>query len=670
MSGTPPPSPSPTVADVLHRLTALSQELAGAFRPATIVELVARALTEQLAPERLSLMLLDADANRLTVAYHNGPRPATTDEPLLQLALRRGPLVFPDRVAARAAELGVTVDGPPPASWLGAPIVAVTRTIGAVALDGDRPRSFDDSALMFTSAVLAQAAIALENARLVELLSSGKREWEQTVDAINQAICYVDAQGTVRRANRVFAELIKLPVTALPGRPWLTLLPPAWADPVARLLAMREDASPVEVRASDRILLVTAIPTSEPGAAVLLFEDQTEKRRLQEQLLQSEKMSAIGQLIAGVAHDLNNPLASVVGFSDLLGEAADVPPRLAEPLAVIRQEAERASGIVRNLLSFARRQEGERQLQSLRPILESTHQLLKNQLMASRIELTLEAEPGLPEVEVHANQIKQVFVNIINNAAQAIAGTRASGGRIDILAKCQPDGIAVSVSDNGPGIPEAVAQRVFEPFFSTKSEGEGTGLGLSICHGIVKEHGGSMNVDPGGGGRGATFTVELPAGVRPGLAGSAAAGGGGAGLPRERAAAVPRPSGEPGERLRVLVVDDEPHILHYMQATLESWGHEVVLARDGSQALKRALIQPFDLIICDLRMPRLGGREMFQTLARMHPAVADRIIFATGDTVRGDTLQFLEELGRPFLQKPFKLDELRRVLAAVVKVPA
>ena len=655
------------VTDVLNRLTALSLELTGAFRPATIVELVARTLTEQLAPARLSVMLLDADTNRLTVAYHNGPRPATTDEPLLQLALRRGPLVFPDRVAERAAEAGVTVDGggPVPASWLGAPIVAVARTIGAVAVEGDRPLSLDDVSLLFTRSVLAQAAIALENARLVELLSSGKREWEQTVDAFNHAICYVDAQGDVRRANRVFAELIKLPVTALPGRPWLTLLPPAWADSIARLLALPEGGVPVEVRSGDRVLLVAAIPAGDPGAAVLIFEDHTEKRRLQEQLLQSEKMSAIGQLIAGVAHDLNNPLASVVGFSDLLGEAADVPPRLAEPLAVIRQEAERASAIVRNLLSFARRQEGERQLQSLRPILESTHQLLKNQLMASRIELTLEAEPGLPEVEVHANQIKQVFVNIINNAAQAIASTRTSGGRIDILAKCLPDGVAISIADNGPGMPPAVAERVFEPFFSTKSEGEGTGLGLSICHGIVNEHGGSMTVDPGGGGRGATFTVELPGAVRPlGQVPGAAA--------REGARAPTRSSGptEPAEPLRILVVDDEPHILHYMQATLESWGHEVVLARDGSQALKRALIQPFDLIICDLRMPRLGGREMFHTLAQMHPAVADRLIFATGDTVRGDTLQFLEELGRPFLQKPFQLDELRRVLAAVVKVPA
>ena len=647
---------------MLERLIALSQELAGAFRPATIVEIVARTLSEQLAPGRLSVMLLDIDTNGLTVSYHNGPRPATTDEPLLQLALRRGPLVFPDNVVTRAAELQVSLAGPVPASWLGAPIVAVSRTIGAVAMEGDRKNALDDGALLFTRAVLAQAGLALENARLVELLSSGKREWEQTVDAFNQAICYIDPQGAVRRANRVFAELIKLPVTALPGRPWLTLLPPSWVDPVARLLTLEGAPAPVEIRAGERTLMVTAIPTGEPGGAVLLFEDQSEKRRLQDQLLQSEKMSAIGQLIAGVAHDLNNPLASVVGFSDLLGEAADVPPRLAEPLAVIRQEAERASAIVRNLLSFARRQEGERQLQSIRPILESTHQLLKNQLLAARIELTLEFEPGLPEVEVHANQIKQVFVNIINNAAQAIASTRAQegGGKIQIVTKCEPDGLSVNISDNGPGIPDAVAQRVFEPFFSTKSEGEGTGLGLSICLGIVKEHGGSMTVEPGGAGsgRGATFTVELPTGVRTELR-PLAAGAETQAVPPERL-----------ERLRVLVVDDEPHILHYMQATLESWGHEVVLARDGSQALKRALMQPFDLIICDLRMPRLGGREMFHTLARMHPTVADRIIFATGDTVRGDTLQFLEELGRPFLQKPFKLDALRRVLAGVVKVPA
>src|SRR5439155_1566451 len=151
----------------------------------------------------------------------------------------------------------------------------------------------------------------------------------------------------------------------------------------------------VEIRAGERVLLLTAIPMAELGSAVLVFEDQTDRRRLQEQLIQSEKMSAIGQLIAGVAHDLNNPLASVVGFSDFLAEAGDVPPSLQEPLQVIRQEAERAATIVKNLLSFARSQEGKRTRQAIRALLDSTLALLRNQLMAHKVEATVEDEPHI-----------------------------------------------------------------------------------------------------------------------------------------------------------------------------------------------------------------------------------------------------------------------------------
>jgi len=576
--------------------------------------------------------------------------PAVTDDPLLQLALRRGPLVLARDVAAEAARLGVALGDAAPASWIGAPLIAGGRAIGAVSLGAGQAGAFGDAEQMIMAAVVAQAAIALENARLVELLSSGKREWERTVDAITQAICILDAQGVVRRANRIFAGLLGTPVTALPGRPWLGLLPPVWADPVMRALADPGNTS-VEVRAGERVLLLTAYPTTEAdGGTVLVFEDQTEKRRLQEQLIQSEKMSAIGQLIAGVAHDLNNPLASVVGFSDFLAEAGEVPPRLAEPLQVIRQEAERAATIVKNLLSFARRQEGERRLQPIKPILESTLQLLANQLMASRIEATLRVEPDLPEVEVNGNQIKQVFVNLINNGAQAIAET-GHGGRIWVTAKRWLDGVAVSVTDSGPGIPDEIAGRVFEPFFTTKPEGKGTGLGLSICQGILKEHGGRLTLEakPGAG---ATFIVELP-GTTPPAA------------PPEHAAEP----GAPARKLRVLVVDDEPHILHYMSATLESWGHTVEVASDGHYALERALAEPFDVIICDLRMPHLGGREMYHKLAHQDPHAAERVIFATGDTVRGDTLRFLESIGRPYLHKPFTLAELRRVLGAAAQQP-
>ena len=515
-----------------------------------MIELVARALIELLKPDRLAVILLDTKTNRLAVTYDTNAVPARTDDPLLQLALRRGPLVFPKDVKEEARRRGAELADEPPRSWLGAPLVAAGRTMGAVSLSSDRPGTLGKAELALVSAVLAQAAIALENARLVELLSSAKREWEKTVDAITQAICIVDAHGTVRRANRVFAELIQTPVTAIPGRPWLGLLPPAWSDPIARAIA-EPAATSVEIRSGERILLLTAIPMAEPGAAVLVFEDQTDRRRLQEQLIQSEKMSAIGQLIAGVAHDLNNPLASVVGFSDFLAEAAEIPASFAEPLQVIRQEAERAATIVKNLLSFARTQEGERKLQPLRPILESTLVLLRNQLMAHKVEATLEVEPELPEVEVNANQIKQVFVNVINNACQAIASD-APSGRIWIAAKRVHDGIAVGVTDSGPGMPEEVAARAFEPFFTTKGEGQGTGLGLSISQGIVKEHGGRISLDTKVGA-GATFTVELPAGAAP---------------PRAEAAPAPVGAARP---LQVLVVDDEPHILHYMRATLESW---------------------------------------------------------------------------------------------------
>jgi two-component system, NtrC family, sensor kinase len=646
-----PPSSPPTPrggAELLARLTTLAQELAGAFRPATVIELVARALDELLKPDRLSVILLDAETNRLAVTYDTHPVPATTDDPLLQLALRRGPLAFLKDVREEARRRGVELSDSP-ASWLGAPLVAAGRTMGAVSLSSDRAGTFGKAELTLVSAVLAQAAIALENARLVELLSSAKREWEKTVDAISQAICIVDAHGTVRRANRVFADLIQTAVTAIPGRPWIGLLPPQWSDPVARAIA-EPNATTTEIRAGDRTLLLTTIPMAEPGSAVLVFEDQTDRRRLQEQLIQSEKMSAIGQLIAGVAHDLNNPLASVVGFSDFLAEAGEIPSSLREPLQVIRQEAERAATIVKNLLSFARRQEGERTRLPVRTLLDSTLALLRNQLMAHKVEATLEVEPGLPDIEVSPNQIKQVFVNIINNACQAIA-TDAPSGRIWITAKRVHDSVAVSVKDSGPGMPEEIASRVFEPFFTTKPEGTGTGLGLSISQGIVKEHGGRITLETPSGG-GATFTVELP-------------------LPAEgtHAESAPLPTTE-APQLSILVVDDEPHILHYMRATLESWGHTVEVASDGTYALERALAGTFDVIICDLRMPHLSGREMYTKLARQDPRVAERIIFATGDTIRGDTLQFLERLGRPYLRKPFTLAELRAALGHAGKQPA
>src|SRR5690349_2630921 len=435
---------------------------------------MARAFDEPLHPSRLSVVLLDLESNHLTIVHDQSPTPTRTDDPLLQLALRKGPLVIPKNVGAEAARAGSPEVAEPPASWIGAPLLAVGRAIGAVSIGADKPMVFGESELAFVRVVCAKAAIALANARLVELLSVGKREWELTADSISQAICIVDGQGIVRRANRVFADLIQVPVTALPGRAWLSLVPPAWADVVARVLEA-PGAAAVEIRSGEHVFAVSAtrMAGADIGTAVLLFEDTTDRHHLQDQLIQSEKMSAMGQLIAGVAHDLNNPLASVVGFADFLSEAGEIPAALVEPLQVIRQEAERAATIVRNLLSFARRQEGERGRQALGPLVESVLALMRNELMALRVDVSLQVDADAPEVEVNANQIKQVFVNLLTNAAQAIAGTRRPG-RVWITVKKWLDGVAVSIADDGPGMSEELAQRAFEPFFTTKPEGEGT----------------------------------------------------------------------------------------------------------------------------------------------------------------------------------------------------
>jgi two-component system NtrC family sensor kinase len=530
----------------------------------------------------------------------------------------------------------------------GATLVAGGRVLGAVALDGSE-RQIDHSLL---DTLTALTALALETTRQLRKLEATRLSWVATADAVPVALCLIDQRSRVRRANRAFVKLLGVELPELLDRPWPALVPPGWVEGIGAALSSAGNRREAELRAGERNFAVTGFPvrgTVDP-MSLLVFEDQTDRRRLQNQLVQSEKMSAIGQLIAGVAHDLNNPLASVVGFADLLAESEDVPARLREPLRVIRDEADRAAGIVHNLLGFARQQEHQRRPVSLKKVLGATMGLLRNQLMAQNIEAVLELDHDLPEITADPNQIQQVFVNLVSNASQAIAGT-GRAGTVTVRGRRRDSGLTIEVIDDGPGMSPDVAARVFEPFFTTKAEGLGTGLGLSIGQGIVKEHGGRITLATAPDA-GATFTVELP------------------GSSDVAAEVSAQPSPEPGTALRVLVIDDEPHILHYMRATLESWGHEVEVAEDGSAGLERAFAREFDVIITDLRMPRLGGREFSAELQRRAPALLSRLVFSTGDAIRGDTLLFLEEQGRPCLHKPFSLAELRSVLAEVSRSAA
>ena len=628
-------------------MTSFGQEVAGTLRRASVIDLLVRHVRESLSPSEIAVALFQREAE--TIDFVLGWPPGRSNpRPLLELASRRGPLLIHDGLEALLREAGLT---PPPltaGSWLIAPFVAKGRVTGAIAARGETGR-YGPADLVLLEGLVSQASIALESARLVDLHDDGRRTWQEVVDAISPALCIVDRSGAIRRANRAFADLVNAPPASLIGRPWQAFIPPEWASDLQRALDKQGAGREVELRTGERTYAVTAVPISsnDRSAVVLLFDDQTERRRLQDQLIQSEKMSAIGQLIAGIAHDLNNPLASVLGFADFLTEVPHIPPNIREPLTVIREEAERASSIVRNLLGFARKQDHQRRPTALKPLLDGTFVLLRNQLMAHRVESEIEVEADLPMPDIDPNQIQQVFVNLINNAAQAIAST-GRPGRIVVRARRWLDGVAIDIIDDGPGMSEALTSQVFEPFFTTKAEGEGTGLGLSISQGIVKEHGGRIMLSSEEG-KGSTFTVQLPICTR---------------TPIPVTDPVAR---VPNRRLRVLVVDDEPHILHYMTATLEAWGHIPVVASDGEEALVRASSEPFDLIISDLRMPRFGGREFYEELARRNSTMAARVVFSTGDTVRGDTLAFLETLDRPYLHKPFSLAELRTLLADVVQ---
>ena len=626
-------------------MTRFSRDLTGRLRPDDVLHHLGRALDAWFSPDALGVGFFDLDSNRIHVV-HVMPDDSPYLESALDMAMRREPLLTQRR--EDIVPPGTAPISDLPVCWLTLPLESGRLTNGAVVL-GAGPDRYGPRDLHTLRAFAAVANVALEAGRLIDQVEESRQSWSETVDAVSLALCLVDGWGRVLRANRSFAELVNAAPADVVGRPWIALVPGTWGEALQRALDESGTGREIDLRAGDRSYAVTAFATgADRQQRVLVFLDRTERRRLQEQLIQSEKMSAVGQLVAGVAHDLNNPLASVLGFADFLVESPEVPPSVREPIRVIQEESLRAATIVRNLLGFARKQELRRQRTAIRPLLESTLTLLRNQLMADRVDVTLNVVGELPDLQINANQIQQVFVNLINNASQAIASTGRSG-EIVITAHSEPECMILEVADTGPGIPESLVTQVFEPFFTTKPEGQGTGLGLNICQGIIKEHGGRITLRTAPG-QGSTFTVELP-------------------LAPAAEEETRKEAGDPVEppALRILLIDDEPHILHYLRTTLEAWGHTVESATDGQAGLELAGQGGFDLIISDLRMPRLGGQEFYEELVSKNPAIAQQVVFSTGDTLRGDTLQFLEREGRPYLNKPFSLAELRNLMARMAR---
>jgi two-component system, NtrC family, sensor kinase len=373
-------------------------------------------------------------------------------------------------------------------------------------------------------------------------------------------------------------------------------------------------------------------------------------RGTQEQLIQSEKLSAVGEFVAGVAHELNNPLAAVIGFSEMLKETetGETPKRY---LDMIFKSAQRCQKIVQSLLSFARRHAPERKPISVNKIVEAVLEIVAYPLRTSNIEVITKFDPKLPVVMADEHQIQQVFLNIVNNARQALEDHQnQSGSQIKITTEtCEPN-VRVTIQDNGPGISEENLRRIFDPFFTTKEVGKGTGLGLSLCYGMIKKHGG--NIKPTSHpGEGATFTIELPIAYDFGEAIET--------LPTANAEKI---DPHEGEGKKILVIDDEEAILQMIHDSLNRSGYRVETMADGETALQRLKENHYDAIFCDWKMPGLNGRQIYEKLHETKPEFCHRVIFITGDVINEQMQKFLEAEKRPCLAKPFKLAELRNIV--------
>jgi two-component system cell cycle sensor histidine kinase/response regulator CckA len=395
-----------------------------------------------------------------------------------------------------------------------------------------------------------------------------------------------------------------------------------------------------------------------------LMRDVTERKRLEDQardlyhqLLQAEKLAALGQTISGVAHELNNPLATILTWAERLAlrPADDQTKR---GLSAILAESERAARIVRNLLTFARKRHTTRAMVNLNQVIRETLALRSYEQRLSNIAIIDALAAGLPQVFADPHQMQQVLLNLIINAEQAMIGAHGRGTLI-LRTWHDPDrnAVVLEVHDDGPGVPDEVQPKIFDPFFTTKEVGKGTGLGLTVAYAIVQEHGGRLTVKSSGSD-GASFYVELPV-SEAGLATPLV-------RPPERTIAPPVAAAGAA----VLVVEDEVALGTAVAEALVDAGFVVDRAGDGLEALERVRARSYDLIVCDLKMPRLDGPSFFRELEKENAPMTRRILFVTGDVAGTDAERFLEESGCRWLAKPFRLRDLLRTASETLSGPA
>lgn len=359
-----------------------------------------------------------------------------------------------------------------------------------------------------------------------------------------------------------------------------------------------------------------------------------------------ERLSVLGELVSGVAHELNNPLTTILGYAQLLPTLEGEDFRRA--IQTIEQEAQRAGRIVRNLLYFARQHRPRVEPVDLNSVLERVVEVRRYNLEANNVHLETQFAE-VPELLGDQYQLEQVFLNLVNNAQQAL---QPNGGTITIRSEADGDIARVTVRDTGPGVPEELVQRIFEPFFTTRDVGEGSGLGLSIAYGIVQSHGGRLLAARAPSG-GADFIVELP-------------------LPPEAQAPVAPPpaSAQRGAGERVLVVEDEAAVRSLISTILGTSGYGVMTAESGDEAVRALGESTFDVVISDLRMPGLDGEGLYEQVQERWPHLSRRLLFISGDIEADRFAARLREREIRYLEKPFSAARLLSVVREVLDTAA
>jgi len=633
----------------LFTLQELSYVLSESLQLNHIVDQVARYARRFLQAEGAIVALLEDGGEFLKVVSAEGKLSPLkhhsiieTENSIIMRAIARERLESAETRPGEPLQVeGITVH-----SAAAIPLRAHGVTMGVLVVTDRKDSGFTSEDFQLLSTVATHATVVLANSRFFEMIRRSKEEWETTFNALTEGIAVVSADGRVIRANHALGRLLGAPTLSLVGQEFSDTAI-GQSEAARTLLDEARNGgrtSPVITRSEqlDRVLRLTAAPLPESGeriSVVLLIEDVTEQRKLEAQLIQNEKLAAVGQLVSGVAHELNNPLTSIAGLSEFLVEHTRPGAREREHLQIIHEQADRAGRIVRDLLTFARKGGHEKVRVDVNDLVSRTSALLQYDVKLRGIDFDLQFDPADPAVYADPYELQQVILNLITNAVQALGELEPERPRtIVILTAARDSEIQVSVHDSGHGIPADCLPQLFTPFFTTKEPGRGTGLGLSISYGIVESHGGRLSYAPSRLG-GAEFTITLPAYEE----------------------AVESPGRGDSAQPSLLLVDNDLTVHRVVSALFASDGYLVDTARTGSQALKLVGGREYDLVISDSRAVADPGVLFVRALVTVRPRYRERIIIAS------DVTPMASRDGMPTVAKPFNLRELRGVAEEILR---